>query len=162
MDYRKLAGELVQTMYMVSKGKPQRRMNDCMRGEGFVLQYVIFRGEPVQPNEITGFMNISSARTAAALNNLERKGLLTRRIDSGDRRRIQVELTDEGKKIAEAQRNDMLDHMTRLVERLGEQDATEFVRIMGRVADLVTEMHADHDKEDAHDSFERPFYGRFR
>jgi MarR family transcriptional regulator, organic hydroperoxide resistance regulator len=138
MDYQSLAGDMLHKMYIINKARPQRKFNDCMRGEGFVLQYVIFREEPVQPSEISSFMNISTARMAAALNSLERKGLVTRRIDLSDRRKILVELTQEGKRLADMQRVGMLAHFTRLLELLGEQDATDLVRIAGRVADIIT------------------------
>ncbi len=145
MDYRALAEELLRKMYFLNKSRPQRRINEGMRGEAFVLQYVIFHDGPVQPNEISRFMNISTARMAAALNGLERKGMLTRRIDPGDRRRILVELTEEGRRYADGQRLEMLDHLTRVIERLGEHDAVEFVRIMGRVADIFAEVHHEGD-----------------
>ncbi len=110
-----------------------------------MLQYVTFHDGPVQPNEISRFMNISTARMAAALNGLERKGMLTRRIDPSDRRRILVELTEEGRRYTDEQRLEMLGHLTQVIERLGEHDAVEFVRIMGRVADIFAEVHHEGD-----------------
>ena len=93
MDYQALAKVMLSKMYTLNKTRPQRNINEGMRGEGFVMQYVIARSCPVQPSEISSFMDISTARMAvAALNNLERKGLITRRIDPSDRRRILVEL----------------------------------------------------------------------
>ena len=139
MDYQALADELLRKMYVLNKARPQRKFNDCMRGEGIVLQYVIFHEGPVLPSEISSFMSISTARMAAALGNLERKGLVTRRIDPSDRRKILVELTQEGKQLAEAQRRDMLAHFTRLAENLGEADSVELVRIVGRIADFTAE-----------------------
>ena len=148
MDYHVLANELLRKIYVINKDRPQRKLNECMRGEGFVLQYVIFHEGPVQPNEISSFMNISTARIAAALNSLERKGFVTRRIDPSDRRRILVELTPEGKELADAQRGAMLNHMIRMLERLGEQDSTELVRILGRVAEITNELHKNPDGQE--------------
>ena len=34
---------------------------------------------------------------------------------------------------------------TQMLERLGEKDATEFVRILDRVADIMAELHDGHD-----------------
>ena len=144
MDTQRLANELLEKMYLLNKGRPQRKINDGMRGESVVLQYVIFHDDGVLPSEISSFMNISSARTAAALNSLERKGTITRNIDPADRRRILVTLTDQGKAYAQQQREHMLSHMLVLVEKLGENDATEFVRIMGRVAEIMTTLPCEH------------------
>ena len=100
MDYEELAKTLLSRMYTLNKTRSQRNINEGMRGEGFVLQYIIRRGGNVLPSEISGFMDISTARMAAALNSLERKGLITRRIDPSDRRQILVDLTDKGKEFA--------------------------------------------------------------
>lgn len=155
MDYQALAEEMLRTLYVLNKARPQRKMHDCLRGEGFVLQYIIFQEGPVQPNEISSFMNISTARIAAALNSLERKGLVTRRIDPDDRRRILVELTEEGKTFADEQRKGMLNHITEMMERLGEEDAVEFTRLMKKVSTIYTETHPEHSafEGDGHDPF---------
>lgn len=144
MDYQALAKVMLSKMYTLNKTRPQRNINEGMRGEGFVMQYVIARSCPVQPSEISSFMDISTARVAVALKNLERKGLITRRIDESDRRRILVELTDKGKGFAKEKQMHMLLHTTQLLERLGEKDATEFVRLLDRVADIMAELHDDH------------------
>ena len=148
MDYKALANVMLTKMFLLNKTRPQRSINEGMRGEAFVLQYIIHHENAVLPSEISNFMNISTARMAAALNSLERKGFITRRIDPSDRRRILVELTPEGKEFADAQRGAMLNHMTRMLERLGEQDSTELVRILGRVAEITNELHKNPDGQD--------------
>jgi len=137
MDYEELAKTLLSRMYTLNKTRSQRNINEGMRGEGFVLQYIIRRGGNVLPSEISGFMDISTARMAAALNSLERKGLITRRIDPSDRRQILVDLTDKGKEFAGEKQQHMLQHTTQMLMRLGEHDAAELVRIMERVTDIM-------------------------
>ncbi len=144
MDSHALARELLALMFSLNKSRPQRRINEGMRGENFVMHYIIFHDGPVQPSEISNFMNISTARAAAALNNLERKGLITRRIDLNDRRRILVELTEQGRDFAKGQQEHMLSHAMQLLERLGEPDATEAVRILGRVTEIMADLNAHH------------------
>lgn len=145
MDYEALAKVMLAKMYTLNKTRPQRNINEGMRGEAFVLQYIIHREGAVLPSEISSFMDISTARMAAALNNLERKGFITRRIDPSDRRRILVDLTEQGKLFARKKHEHMLGHTTQMLERLGEKDATEFVRILDRVADIMAELHDGHD-----------------
>ena len=137
MDYSELAMEFMEKMYMLNKARPQKEMNESMRGESFVIRLLDFQGGSVQPSEISAVMGISSARIAAALNGLERKGLITRRIDTSDRRRILVDLTDAGKVTAEEQRLAILAHTSKLLSVLGEEDAREYVRITGRLAEYA-------------------------
>ena len=143
MDYRKLAEDFMQKMFLLSKARPQRKMHDSMKGESFVLHYLDHQGGSAQPSELSNSMDISTARIAAALNSLERKGMITRRIDTSDRRRILVELTEAGKIQSEAQRQEILEHAAKMLGMLGEEDAREYVRITGRMAEFASR---DHDK----------------
>jgi DNA-binding MarR family transcriptional regulator len=138
MDYRKLAEDFMQKMFLLSKARPQRKIHESMKGEAFVLHFLEHQGGCVQPSELSNSMGISTARIAAALNNLERKGMITRRIDTSDRRRILVDLTEAGKAQAEAQRQEILEHTACLLSMLGEEDAREYVRLTGRMADLAS------------------------
>lgn len=139
MDYQKLAEDFMQKMFLLSKVRPQRKIHDSMKGETIILHILEHQGGSVQPSELSSSMDISTARIAAALNNLERKGMITRRIDTSDRRRILVDLTDAGKAQAEAQRQELLEHTVRLLSLLGEEDALAYVRITGKMADLASQ-----------------------
>lgn len=143
MDYEALAKVMLNRMFDLNKTRPQRNLNEGMRGEGVALQYIIHHGGKVIPSEISSFLCISTARMAVALNNLERKGFITRRIDASDRRRILVEATEAGKAFAEKKEAHMLRHTTQMLMRLGEHDATELVRILERVACVMMEMHPE-------------------
>jgi DNA-binding MarR family transcriptional regulator len=83
-------------------------------------------------------MGITSARIAAALNALEEKGFITRNIDSEDRRRIIVKPTLKGREYAFEQRKKHIEHAKNILSMLGEDDAKEYVRILGRLADVLS------------------------
>lgn len=138
MDYKELAKEFMQKMYLMNKARPHKQINESMHGESFAMRYLAHQEGSVLPGEISKIMGISSARVAAALNSLERKGLITRQIDTGDRRRILVHLTPEGKALAEEQQQEILENISGLLSRLGENDAKEYVRITGRLAEFAS------------------------
>ena len=137
MDYVKLAAELFNDMGNIRRVKSQKSINESLQGEAFVLHYIAKRGGDVQPGEIGSEMNVSTARIATALNSLEKKGLITRKIDTTNRRHILVGITQEGKKTAEEHQKFALENVAKMLELLGEQDAKEYVRIMRRLADLL-------------------------
>ncbi|MCL2085213.1 MAG: transcriptional regulator, partial [Oscillospiraceae bacterium] len=89
------------------------------------------------PSEISEALCVSSARVTAALNSLERKGYITRRIDGADRRRVLIALTPSGRAEAERVRGTLLDILEKMLRSLGEYDAKEYVRITGRMAELA-------------------------
>ncbi|MCI1902422.1 MAG: winged helix DNA-binding protein [Bifidobacteriaceae bacterium] len=142
-EIRDLAIEFVHLMPKMHRTDPQKRINESMRGEHFIVQYIQMQGRKVQPSEISTEMEISSARVAAALNGLEKKGLIKREIDPSDRRRILVGLTDEGSERAQEISEHMVDSIRELFASLGLEDSRELVRLIGRVADFMKEHHGD-------------------
>jgi len=137
MDYSQLAAELLLKMQALRKMKPQKNIHESLQGESFVLHYIAHHGSDVLPGEISSEMDVSSARVAAALNSLENKGLITRQIDRNDRRRILVRLTPEGKETADRHQRKVVEGAAKMLALLGEDDAREYVRITGRLAEML-------------------------
>ena len=138
MDYSKLAEELLHVMKLFYSAKSQKMINDAMKGEEFVLQYISLSGGEALPGEIGVEMNVSSARIAQALNSIESKGLIVRQIDKKDRRRILITLTEEGKRTAEEHRKQIIELAEKMLQLLGEHDAKEYVRITGKLAEIAS------------------------
>ncbi len=137
MNYTELAAELLRGMFALSKSRPHKQVNRSMQGEPLVLQYIALQEGAVLPSEISSTMGISSARIAATLNSLESKGLITRRIDLSDRRRILVDLTPDGRVQAEKHYQMVLKNVAGMLSALGEHDAKEYVRIVGRLSTII-------------------------
>lgn len=139
MDYRALAVEFFRDLHSLRRAQPQKHISESLRGEAFVMKYIAFHDGPSLPGEISSEMGISSARIAAALNSLEGKGIVTRRIDPSDRRRILVELTEEGKRQAQEHSEEVLETITQMLSLLSEHDAREYVRITAILAKHMRE-----------------------
>jgi len=134
MDYKDLAKEFSANMSMLNASRPHRDIDRAMQGEMFVLHFLADRDEEILPGEISAQMNVSSARVAQALNNIEKKGWITRHIDPADRRRILVNLTHEGKTAVEAHVRNRDEMTANMLSLLGEEDAKEYVRLVGKLA----------------------------
>jgi len=139
MDYAELASELLQKMRLFHQARPLQNINETLCGETFVLRFVACRESGVPPGNISREMGVSSARIAAALGKLENKGLITRQIDKNDRRKILVEITQDGKEVAEKHMRSALAVAEEVLKSLGETDAKEYVRITGRLAEIYSE-----------------------
>ena len=137
MDYSELSIALLGHMLELHTAGVQKHIVDALQGEAFVLQFLARHGGHVLPGEISNKMNVSSARIAQTLNNIEKKGLITRQIDPDDRRKILVALTPEGEAFAEQYQQMILDVMSKILIRLGDHDAAEYVRIVGKLATVV-------------------------
>ena len=137
MDYHALAIEMLQNLKLLRSAAPQKNIDGLLRGESFVLQYIATHGTEVLPGEIGGDMHVSTARIAQALNSIEKKGWITRQIDPGDRRKILVRLTPEGKSIADEQFQRIVGIAVNMLALLGEEDAKDYVRISGKLAEIL-------------------------
>jgi len=140
LNYDDLAVELLEKMTALYKSKTHKHINEGLHGESFVLQYIALNGGSVLPGDISLAMKVSSARVAAALNSLENKGLITRQIDRNDRRKIIVEITQAGRDSTEKHRKNILQGASMFLGLLGEDDARDFVRLMGKVTAVMPEV----------------------
>lgn len=144
MEYKILAEEFMEMMTMLRKKEPNKFISESMQGEVVTLHYIMQHNGDVLPSEISNDMDVSSARVAATLNSLENKGYITRQIDKNDRRRILVSLTPNGKEIASKNKEKIIRIVSKMLSDLGEHDAKEFVRITGKLANLISKKsHCD-------------------
>jgi DNA-binding MarR family transcriptional regulator len=139
MDYDQLGRTLLMAMKKFGDSQVQKQIDASLHGEIFVLQYLAHKGGDVIPSEISDVMQVSTARVAATLNSLEDKGFITRQIDMSDRRRILVRLTSAGDRQAAEHREVALGNITDMLRGLGEHDAQEYVRITGRLVELISQ-----------------------
>jgi len=139
MDYEGLAQELLEVMYQMRGNNAQKQVRESIHGEDFVLSYISDHEGTVIPSDISIAMGATSARIAAILNSLEKKGQVTRRIDTEDRRRILIDLTDAGRKHVFQQKQERLRFMSNTLQYLGEEDAKEYLRIMRKLAHMNPE-----------------------
>jgi DNA-binding MarR family transcriptional regulator len=110
MNYDDLASEMLRkTGAMMKTSFWPKKANAFMHGEMFILNYLIFRETDVLPGELSAAMNTSTARVAMALKSLESKGLIQRRVDQEDRRKILVTITDLGRELIRSERREMRD-----------------------------------------------------
>jgi len=139
MEHFELAVELLNVFQTLQKTIAQKHINDATKGEKFVLHYITLSGGEVLPGEIGCETHVSSARVAATLNSLEKKGLITRQIDEGDRRKILVRITQKGREVDEENHNALLKEVTEMLSHLGENDAKELIRIIYKLANIFNE-----------------------
>lgn len=129
-----MALELVKSMPMPGKAK-QQNLGGGLHSDGHVLLYIDYH-QSVMPKDIAETLGISTARVASILNKLSDDGFIARQIDNDDRRQIIVTLTEHGKETAKQQKELIIEKVSLFLERLGEYDAKEYVRIMGRLAEI--------------------------
>ena len=96
-------------------------------------------GGAVGAGDIRRELRVSGPAISQALGSLERRGLIRREIDGGDRRKIAVTLTRAGEAACEsaARRHDAV--LSALIERFGEEDTRAFGALLERFMDVLEE-----------------------
>ena len=137
MDMEQMAAELLRFMEALPRRAPQNWLGEFSKGELFILNYLHINEGTAWPSMISEAMQTSTARIAAALNSLERKGWIMREPSDEDRRRKLVHLTPKGTEYIESYRDKALKNITKLLMELGEEDAVEYLRITQRMVSIA-------------------------
>ncbi|MDY4042093.1 MAG: MarR family transcriptional regulator [Collinsella sp.] len=117
-------------------------VSGAMRGAPLVLRELGLAEGPLSPGELKRACGLTDARIANILRALEERGLVERRSQEADRRRVEVTLTERGRAEVGARREHVTAFMAALVRELGLADARELARILGRAADIMA-AHAE-------------------
>ena len=140
MTYRELAQELMKYLLRMSPRPKNAPRLEKDRGEVMALAYLNEFKDGATPGELAKFGGVSTARIATVLNSLEKKGFITRSVDPDDRRKVVVNVTPDGKAYSDMHKERRLQHLTKMMEYLGEEDAQHHIRIMKRLNEFYAEL----------------------
>ena len=112
------------------------KANPAFHGEIFILKMLAMEDRPFLPGELSAMRHMSTARVAMALKSLECKGMIERAVDKKDRRKVLVTITEQGKAQVKKIDDEFLANVRRLTDELGEEDSSEYIRIVGRLIEI--------------------------
>lgn len=137
MDYEKMAAELIDARYNAQRVATDRKVGKILHGEAFALNFLFNHNNIAYPRELSAAMNVSTARIARLLNKLESENKIVRTPDPKDCRQILVTITQEGIAFVKEHKRRGVCIFSELLEKLGEEDAKEYVRINKKIADIL-------------------------
>ncbi len=137
MDYMLLAEKMLSLRAQLSHLPAGEAVSDACGGEFFALS-LLLAGAPSCPSELSRSMGVTSARIAALLKHLEQKGLVLRRTDELDERRVNVSLTEAGRELISRRRCEAIGRVAAALRSLGEEDACEYVRLQQKMLDALS------------------------
>jgi MarR family transcriptional regulator, organic hydroperoxide resistance regulator len=140
MDYKALANELVNNMMKSPKMQFQKKVDDLSHGEKRILGYLtFFKNGGASSGELSEKLFLSTPRVASALNSLSKKGFIERNRDENDKRMVIVSITEAGKRYVMEKHEEAIAMLEKTLQKLGEKDAKEFVRILKRITEIAGE-----------------------
>ena len=136
MDYRELAVELMDTIVLMQRRHLERKISALTEGEMATLGYLDRSGDGGTVGELSQALQMGAPRVTAIVNSLVKKGFVTKRYGTRDRREIYVDITQEGQNYGRQRYEDTIAHIEHTLQTLGEEDAVEYVRLIKRVAEI--------------------------
>lgn len=148
MDYKLLAEEMFHILTRTAKLPFQKKVDDLSHGERRILGYLTFGKNGVPSGDLSDKLGLTTPRVASALNSLAKKGFIERNKDEIDKRMVIVTITEPGKSFIMEEYNKLISMMQQTLQKLGEKDAQEFIRIIKRIKDITNEMKDQECRQD--------------
>ena len=128
----------VKLLNAIQKEKtPIQQVKELGQGENGILRTLFFYEKELKkditPGDLCTLQKLTSGRVARTLKSLEKKNYIRRVIDSKDHRRILVQLTEMGRNSAQKITQTIHDSIQMMMDRLGEKDFSELIRLLNVV-----------------------------
>lgn len=94
----------------------------------------------IKAAELSDKLELSRPSITRILNDLERRGYITRNIDKKDRRSINIELTQDGIEALETASKRLMSIAERLVGSLGDADTDKLIELIDKLSEIFKEM----------------------
>ena len=94
----------------------------------------------IKTSDLTSKLCITKPATSKMLNILEEKGYVERYSNKSDRRVVYVRLTEEGELFLKEQNRKFEDFTCKVIEKMGEEDTDNLIRLFGRLYDVIEEL----------------------
>lgn len=102
---------------------------------GFILLNIEKEGTP--STSLGPKMGMKPTSLARSLNALEKEGLIKRKIDPGDKRRVLVHLTPKGKKFRDKSRESVLNLNDSVQSQIDERKLKTFFEVITQINDIL-------------------------
>ena len=136
------AGRLWEAFHKLSKqihDYEARRNNSLLMLLHMIHGLMEENGGRVKVSEIARICGMAMAATSKAIRRLENEGYIERSMDDQDRRVVYISLTETGERTYREMLEKTNDDFTRLVGKMGEQEAQQFMRLLEKLTTIVEE-----------------------
>lgn len=139
MDAKTKAEEFFETIVIRKKSLVEIPRN-CSQGETGALLYLAFVKDGITSSELAEILNVSLPRVASLLNSLESKNLVKKLTDNEDKRKTIVNITDFGKELVLSKKQEAINKITKVIEKLDEEDINQYIRLAKKIGKIMDEM----------------------
>ena len=133
MKTRELADSLTKLHIDVPKQLSQTAQFLSTSGETGVMLWLGQREIATYAIDIVDHFGLTPGRVANIIKKLEERGYIARQQDAEDMRKSAIVLTERGREYAKEQYEALTDSHLALIQRIGEDDALEWLQLLTKV-----------------------------
>lgn len=109
------------------------KIEDGYSGMFYILKILSEAKEELTAGDVTNKFGTSTARTAVALTNLEKKGYITRTKSESDQRQTIVKITGDGLIALNSRKNELFSNINRYLEKLSTKEQKQLYQILQKL-----------------------------
>ncbi len=122
-------------------------LSGFLEGEtAFLLTLKEYGEKPATPSVLSDELGVTKGRITAIINSLTKKDMILLDKIEGDRRKINVRITDKGLKFIDSKLGKVEGFVDEFVARVGKSRVDEFTRMLESMTDALKELHVDKSK----------------
>lgn len=139
MNDKELATKLLKDLWDNRPNRFNNFLDEFNKGEFGLLNYIYFETKEVSAGMLSEKLKVSTARIASILNSLESKKLIKRKIGTDDKRKVVVEITTEGKEIIKKYQEEVVNKVSYIISRIGQEKAKQYFDIMLEINSIIND-----------------------
>jgi len=112
-------------------------------GPQLICLLAVQEREPTMASAIAKGVHLSASTVVGILDRLEAKGLVQRRRDVSDRRRVRVCLTDTGREVLERAPSPLQDSLAAAMNNLPPEEVASMAAVLERIVEFMEIQHID-------------------
>jgi len=131
---------LIQSLTKIYYMEAFSQLTEFLQGEQYLLHFLSENlDEELSPSQLSDNLHMSRPRITATINTLRQKGFVDTISDIEDRRKQIVSITQEGLDYIQAKKEKVEEYFLDFVNKLGKEDALEFMRLINKVVENAKE-----------------------
>lgn len=132
MNYNKKAEEIFETLTKRKKYIGELSSN-ISQGESGVLLYLLNAKSNVSQSELSENLGVTMPRIVAVINTLQKKELIEKNVDSTDKRKSIISITNKGKDNIIKKKKDAIKFIENVIKELDEQEIEQYIAISKKI-----------------------------
>lgn len=135
MNYNKKAEEIFETLTKRKKYIGELS-SSISQGESGVLLYLLNANSNVSQSELSEKLGVTMPRIVAVINTLQKKELIEKNVDSTDKRKSIISITNKGKDNIIKKKKDAIKFIENVIKELDEQEIEQYIAISKKIEQI--------------------------